>query len=122
VSCSSIQTPVIPTSSGKRGGFQGACLPENREADANDSLEKLDNCSLAKWIYDRRDQEPDVPLLYLAASNSPDRGTPLDASAKAWVATWSPGTWRVVNAPRWMDEANTKLVADAIREVIGQSR
>ena len=105
----------------KKGGFQGACLPANREADANDSLEKLDNCSLAKWIYDRRDRQPDVPLLYLAASNSPDRGTPLDASTKAWVATWSPGTWRVVNAPHWMDEANTKLVADAIREVINQS-
>jgi pimeloyl-ACP methyl ester carboxylesterase len=34
----------------KKGGFQRACLPENREADANDSLEKLDDCSLAKWI------------------------------------------------------------------------
>jgi hypothetical protein len=112
---------VIPTSS-RKGRLPGRLPARNREADANDSLEKLDNCSLAKWIYDRRDQEPDVPLLYLAASNSPDRGTPLDASAKAWVATWSPGTWRVVNAPHWMDEANTKLVADAIREVTGHSR
>jgi hypothetical protein len=71
----------------EKGGFQGACLPANREADANDSLEKLDNCSLSKWIHDRRNREPDVPLLYLAARNSPDRGSPLDASAQAWVAT-----------------------------------
>jgi hypothetical protein len=32
-----------------------------------DSLEKIDNCRLSKWAYDRRDQEPDVPLIYLAA-------------------------------------------------------
>jgi pimeloyl-ACP methyl ester carboxylesterase len=99
-----------------------ACLPANREADANDSLEKLDNCSLSKWIHDRRDREPDVPLLYLAASDSPDRGSPFDAAARAWVATWSPGKWRVVSAPHWMDEADTELVAAAIREVIDQTR
>jgi hypothetical protein len=42
------------------------CLKANREADARDSLEKIDNCRLSKWAYDRRDQEPDVPLIYLA--------------------------------------------------------
>jgi pimeloyl-ACP methyl ester carboxylesterase len=104
----------------EKGG--AACLPANREADANDSLEKLDNCSLSKWIHDRRDREPDVPLLYLAASDSPDRGSPFDAVARAWVATWSPGKWRVVSAPHWMDEADTELVAAAIREVIDQTR
>jgi pimeloyl-ACP methyl ester carboxylesterase len=49
----------------KRHGFDGACLKANREADAWDSLEKIDNCRLSKWAYDRRDQEPDVPLIYL---------------------------------------------------------
>lgn len=100
-------------------GFQGACLEANRQADAWDSLEKLDNCSLAEWIHDRRDREPDVPLRYLAAQDPSDRGSEAeDAVRIAWVESWSPGTWRVVNAPHWMEEADTGLVADAVREVI----
>ena len=100
-------------------GFQRACLEANRQADAWDSVEKLDNCNLSKWIHDRRDQEPDVPLLYLAAQDSPDRGSEAEDLVIAWVESWSPGTWRVVSAPHWMDEADTELVADAVREVIG---
>jgi len=38
---------------------------------------------------------------------------------KAWVESWSPGTWQIVNAPHWMDEADTELVANAVRKVIG---
>jgi pimeloyl-ACP methyl ester carboxylesterase len=103
--------------------FQGACLEANREADAWDSLEKLDNCHLAEWIHDRRDREPDVPLLYLAAQNPSDRGDEADDRIRqAWVESWSPGTWRVVSAPHWMDEADTGLVADAVREVIDLTR
>ena len=104
----------------KRENFQGPCLEANRQADAFDSLEKLDNCRLAEWIHDRRDREPAVPLLYLAAKDASDRGLEADdATRKAWVESWSPGTWRVVNAPHWMDEADTELVANAVREVIG---
>ena len=100
-------------------GFQGACLEAHRQADALDSLEKLDNCSLAKWIHDRREREPDVPLLYLAAQDPSDRGDEAeDPTRIAWVESWSPGVWRVVNAPHWMDEADTALVADAVGEVI----
>lgn len=100
-------------------GFQGPCLEANREADAWDSLEKLDNCALATWIRDRRDLEPDVPLLFLAAQDSEDRGWEAgEALRVAWVESWSPGIWRVVAAPHWMDEADTQLVADAIREVL----
>ncbi len=100
-------------------GFPGACLEANRQADAWESLEKLDNCSLAKWIRDRRDQEPDVPLLYLAAQDPSGRGSEADdVVRKAWVESWSPGIWRVVAAPHWMDEADTHLVADAVREVL----
>ena len=100
--------------------FQGACLEANRQADAFDSLEKLDNCRLAKWVHDRRDREPAVPLLYLAAQDPKDRGSEADdATRKAWVESWSPGTWRVVNAPHWMEKADPELVANAIREVIG---
>ncbi len=100
-------------------GFRGPCLEANRQADANDSVEKLDNCSLAMWIHDRRDREPDVPLLYLAAQDASNRGTEAeDALRIAWVESWSPGMWRVVSAPHWMDEADTDLVTDAVREVI----
>ncbi|MEO8266256.1 MAG: alpha/beta hydrolase [Ilumatobacteraceae bacterium] len=100
--------------------FQGACLEANRQADAFDSLERLDNCQLAEWVHDRRDREPAVPLLYLAAQDPKDRGLETDdATRKAWVESWSPGTWRVVDAPHWMEKADPELVANAIREVIG---
>ena len=100
-------------------GFQGPCLDANRQADAFDTLEKLDNCSLAMWIHDRRAREPEVPLLYLAAQDASDRGTEAeDALRIAWVQSWSPGMWRVVSAPHWMDVADTGLVAGAVREVI----
>jgi pimeloyl-ACP methyl ester carboxylesterase len=102
--------------------FQEACLPANRRADGFESLEMIDNCTLAKWVHDRREREPDVPLLYLAAQDPSIRGSEADDPARqAWVESWSPGTWRVVSAPHWMDEANTDLVADAIREVIDQA-
>jgi pimeloyl-ACP methyl ester carboxylesterase len=102
---------------------QGACLEANRQADAWDSQEKLDNCGLAEWIHDRRDTEPDVPLLYLAAQDPAGRGDPADDPIRqAWVETWSPGTWRVVSAPHWMDEADVELVAEGVREVIGLIR
>ncbi len=100
--------------------FQGACLEANRQADAFDSLERLDNCRLAEWVHDRRDREPAVPLLYLAAQDASDRGPEADdTTRKAWVESWSPGTWRVVDAPHWMEKADPELVANAIREVIG---
>ena len=100
-------------------GFQGACLEANRQADAFDTLEKLDNCRLAEWIHDGRNQEPNVPLLYLAAQDPADRGDEVDDAVRmAWVESWSPGRWRVVSAPHWMDVADTELVADAVREVI----
>ena len=100
--------------------FQGACLEANRQADAFDSLERLDNCRLAEWVHDRRDREPAVPLLYLAAQDASDRGLEADdATRKAWVESWSPGTWQVVNAPHWMEKADPELVANAVREVIG---
>ena len=107
----------------EKQGFQGACLEANRKADAWDSLEKLDNCRLAEWIHDRRDREPDVPMLYLAARDPSDRGSEAEDPVRiAWVESWSPGTWRVVNAPHWMDVADTGLVADAVGEVIGLTR
>jgi pimeloyl-ACP methyl ester carboxylesterase len=103
----------------KRHGFDGACLKANREADAWDSLEKIDNCRLAKWAYDRRDQEPDVPLIYLAAKDPSERGDVAgDQLRKAFVKRWSPGVWESVSAPHWMDEADPDLVVKNLERII----
>lgn len=106
----------------ERHGFDGMCLEANREADAWDSLEKLDNCLLAKWAYDRRDREPDVPLIYLAAKDASGRGdTADDPLRKAFVRRWSPGIWKSVKAPHWMDEADPLLVVKNLRQVIAMT-
>jgi len=103
----------------KRHGFEGLCLKANRHADAWDSLEKVDNCRLAKWAYDRRDQEPQVPLIYLASKDPSDRGDVADDPLrKAYVRTWSPGVWKSVSAPHWMDEADPNLVVKNLDRVI----
>jgi len=103
----------------KRHGFDGMCLKANRQADAYQSLEKIDNCRLSKWAYDRRDQEPDVPLIYLAAKDPSDRGDVADDSLrKAFVRRWSTGIWESVSAPHWMDEADPKLVEKNLERVI----
>lgn len=100
-------------------GFDGMCSKANRQADAWDSLEKIDNCRLSKWAYDRRDREPDVPLIYLAAANPSDRGDVADDSLrKAFVHRWSPGVWKSVSAPHWMDEAAPSLVVRNLEQVI----
>jgi pimeloyl-ACP methyl ester carboxylesterase len=104
-------------------GFEGLCLPMNRDADANDSLEKVDNCRLAKWAYDRRDREPDVPLVYLAASDPSDRGDVADDKyRKAFVRGWSPGVWEAVTAPHYMDEADPELVEQNLEKVLDLAR
>ena len=54
-------------------GFTGMCLPANRKADAWRSLERVDNCRLARWAYQRRQREPDVPLLYSRPRPLPGR-------------------------------------------------
>lgn len=103
----------------ERHGFDGMCTQANREADAWESLEKIDNCRLAKWAYDRRDQEPDVPLIYLAAKDPSDRGDVADDPLrKAYVRRWSPGIWKPVQAPHWMDEADPELVVKNLKQVI----
>lgn len=103
----------------RRNGFQGMCLAENREADAFESLEKIDNCLLAMWAHDRRVEEPDVPLIYLAAKDASDRGAVVDDPLrKAFVRRWSPGVWKPVEAPHWMDEADPALVVKNLKQVI----
>ena len=70
----------------KRHEFDAMCLKANREADANHSLEKIDNCRLSKWAYDRRNHEPDVPLIYLAAKD-PRAGNVGDDAAPEGIRT-----------------------------------
>jgi pimeloyl-ACP methyl ester carboxylesterase len=104
----------------KRHGFDGMCLKANRQADAYQSLEKIDNCRLSKWAYDRRDQQPDVPLIYLAAKDPSDRGDVADDPLrKAFVRHWSPGIRESVSAPHWMDEADPTLVEKNLERLIG---
>lgn len=103
----------------RRHGFQGACLAENRHADAWESLEKIDNCRLAKWVYARRDREPDVPLIYLAAEESSAAwSAEYEQISKAFVRRWSPGILETVDAPHWMDEADPELVVKNLERVI----
>ena len=102
----------------RRHGFNGMCLEANRQADAHDSLEQIDNCRLAKWAYDRRHREPDVPLIYLAAKDASERGAGDDPTRKASVRRWSPGVWKSVEAPHWMDEADPHLVVKNLEQVI----
>jgi len=77
----------------------------------------------ARSVHPWGPRESDVPLLYLAAQNPSDRADEADDPIRqARVESWSPGTWRVVSAPHWMDEADVSLVAEAVREVIGLAR
>lgn len=103
-------------------GFPGLCRPANRHADAWESLEKIDNCRLAKWAYDRRDRNPDVPLAYLASADPSDRGDADDPLRKAFVRRWSPGNWVPVSAPHWTDEADPDLVVRNLDRVIALAR
>jgi pimeloyl-ACP methyl ester carboxylesterase len=103
----------------EKHGFQEVCLPANRDADAHDSLERLDNCRLAKWAYERRDRQPDVPLVYLAASDPSERGDIADdVYRKAFVRGWSPGIWKVVDVPHYMDESDPDLVEQYLDTVV----
>ena len=86
----------------------GACEPKNRRWDGYKSLQKIDNCAMYEWAYERRDLRPEVPLVYLAAKQAPWSGytefgprytqmiVPLQ---KSYAASWSPG--RFV----WVDSA-----------------
>ena len=103
----------------ERHGFDGMCLEANRDADAWESLERIDNCRLAKWAWDRRDQEPDAPLVFLAAKDASHRGDVADDPLrKAYVRSWAPGIWKPVQAPHWMDEADPQLVVRNLRQVV----
>ncbi len=101
----------------------GACAPALRAADASESLEKIDNCTLAEWNYDRRSNEPAVPLIYLAAEKyswrgvSPEYDAQVDDVRRAFAERWVPGEFRWVDSGHVIEVDAPAEIANAVREV-----
>ena len=105
----------------------GPCDPENRRLDGTESLEKIDNCAMYRWAYERRDRRPEVPLVYLAARRAPwsdDVGmgrrftrliVPLQ---KSYAASWSPGRFQWVDSGHEIHSEKPGAVGDAVRWVV----
>jgi pimeloyl-ACP methyl ester carboxylesterase len=103
------------------------CGPANRKADGERSLQKIDNCAMYTWAYERRDQRPEVPLVYLAAQREPWSGytdfghdfteaiVPLQQS---YAESWSPGKFEWVDAGHNIHLEKSEAVADAVRWVV----
>jgi len=102
------------------------CDAENREADAQMSLQRIDNCAMYKWAYERRDLRPEVPLVYLAAEREPWSGysdlgpdftqaiVPLQQS---YAESWSPGKFQWVDSGHNIHSERPDIVAEAVRWV-----
>jgi hypothetical protein len=105
----------------------GPCDPVNRKLDGEESLQKIDNCAMYKWAYNRRELRPEVPLVYLAANQAPwsdytefgPRYTkaivPLQ---KSYAASWSPGKFEWVNSGHEIHSEKPRVVLDAVRWVV----
>ncbi len=108
----------------------GPCDPANRKADGEQSLQKIDNCAMYKWAYERRDQRPEVPLVYLAAKQAPwseqsEFGpkytkaiVPLQMS---YAASWSPGKFQWVDSGHEIHVEQPGVVGDAVRWTVAES-
>ncbi|GAA1998346.1 alpha/beta hydrolase [Microbacterium pumilum] len=105
----------------------GPCDPENRRRDGEESLQKIDNCAMYKWAYERRDLRPKVPLVYLAAEHAPwsDQTELGPAYAEAiiplqqsYAASWSPGKFEWVDSGHDIHSENPGAVGDAVRWIV----
>lgn len=105
----------------------GACDPTNRRLDGEESLEKIDNCAMYKWAYERRDLRPEVPLIYLAAKQAPwsdraDAGPQYTKAIiplqKSYAASWSPGKFVWVDSGHEIHSEKPGVVGDAVRWVV----
>ena len=105
----------------------GACDATNRRLDGEESLEKIDNCALFKWAYERRDLRPEVPLVYLAAKQAPwsenaEAGPQWTKAIiplqKAYAASWSPGKFVWVDSGHEIHYEKPGVVGDAVRWVV----
>lgn len=109
----------------------GPCDPANRRFDGEVSLQRIDNCAMYEWAYERRDRRPTVPLVYLAARQAPWSGytdfgpeytekiVPLQ---KAYAASWSPGRFIWVDSGHEIHREKPDVVADAVRWVVRKGR
>ena len=105
----------------------GPCDPVNRRLDGHESLQKIDNCAMYKWSYERRDLRPDVPLVYLAAKQAPwsaatEFGTAYTRAIiplqKSYAASWSPGKFVWVDSGHDIHSEKPAAVGDAVRWVV----
>jgi pimeloyl-ACP methyl ester carboxylesterase len=109
----------------------GPCDPANREADGQQSLQKIDNCAMYKWAYERRAFRPKVPLVYLAAKQTPwsdqtdfgpDYTKAIIPLQKSYAASWSPGKFEWVDSGHDIHVEQPAVVADAVRWVVAKDR
>ena len=105
----------------------GPCDPSNRKADGYESLQKIDNCTIYKWSYSRRELRPKVPLVYLAAKWAPwsdqtDLGPKYQKAIiplqKAYAASWSPGKFEWVDSGHEIHIERPEVVAAAVKWVL----
>jgi pimeloyl-ACP methyl ester carboxylesterase len=109
----------------------GPCDPVNRKLDGEKSLQRIDNCAMYKWAFERRDLRPEAPLVYLAAKQAPwsdnvDFGprytkaiVPLQ---KSYAASWSPGKFVWVDSGHEIHRDKPGVVGDAVHWVVKQGR
>jgi pimeloyl-ACP methyl ester carboxylesterase len=107
----------------------GPCDPINRKADGEESLQKIDNCAIYTWAYERRGLRPKVPLVYLAAKQAPwsDRAEfgprytrAIVALQKSYAASWSPGRFEWVESGHDIHVEQPGVVGDAVRWVVDE--
>lgn len=108
----------------------GACDPENRRLDSQESLQKIDVCAMYRWAYSRRELRPEVPLVYLAAKQAPwsdlaefgvaytRRIVPLQ---KSYAAGWSPGKFEWVDSGHDIHSERPDVVGAAVRWVLKEA-
>jgi pimeloyl-ACP methyl ester carboxylesterase len=105
----------------------GPCDPVNRKGDGEFSLQKIDNCAMYKWAYQRRALRPRVPLVYLAAKQAPwsdqtDFGPKYTKAIvplqKSYAASWSPGKFEWVDSGHDIHVEQPGAVGHAVRWVV----
>ncbi len=105
----------------------GPCDPGNRRIDGQESLQKIDNCAMYRWAYQRRNRRPTVPLVYLASKQEPWSGYTDMGSAytkaivplqKAYAASWHPGRFVWVDSGHDIHAEKPAVVGDAVRWVV----
>jgi pimeloyl-ACP methyl ester carboxylesterase len=107
----------------------GPCDPVNRKLDAEESLQKIDNCAMYKWAFERRELRPRVPLVYLAAKQAPwsdqtEFGAEYTKAViplqESYAASWSPGKFEWVDSGHDIHVEKPGVVGDAVRWVVDQ--